>query len=312
MSMKAGPLVLVLVLPGCFLANRGVHQPTLDEVSSEGDAALDIVDRAEVLDGATEGVGGSVLDITTMGPGFWMNVSSGSLQSILRDNAPEGTEETEETDAPAGPGAATYEHMENALEALLTADRAVYSLLGEPASALWTVSLSPLEEIEPYLWSVEASVTAPDLQTAELRFNVAWVGVGWLADLRLTTSDGRYDDTLWCNGFVSEDGQTGWWDLYDDDDITAATEWLVEEGVLELGVAPLTWGAANGLSVDGDTLDFELSEAGGTVAYTDNETGFVSSVTVNPDHSGQALIDDYNDELPACWDENLADAVCAR
>ena len=306
MPLKASSLLVILSLPACFLAHRGVHQPRLDEVSSAGDAALDIVDRAAILADATEGSGGSPLDLSAMGPGFWLNMSSATLQGILRSSG------SDESDGPSGPGVETYEHMNNALEALLTADRVVYSMVGMTASAMVSVSLSSFEEVEPYLWSAEASTTAPDLQTAEVRLNVAWVGVGWLAELRLTTSDGSYDDTLWCNGFVSEDGQTGWWDLYDDDSVTAATEWLVEEGLLQIGVAPLTWGAANGLYVDGDILTYDLSQAGGTVAYTDTDTDFVSYVTVNDDYSGEALIDDYNDEELACWDENLADAVCAR
>ena len=36
---------------------------------------------------------------------------------------------------------------------------------------------------------------------------VAWVGVGWLSEMRITSDE--HDDQLWFNGFVSNDGANG-------------------------------------------------------------------------------------------------------
>jgi hypothetical protein len=307
--MRLGSVsLLALTLPGCSLLHWGAHRPTLDEVSAVGDAALDLVDRAAVLSDARDGAEGGPIDLAAQGSGFWLTIQTQALQSALRAQPDEAGEAAS---APLSPAAPTYAHAEAALEALLVGDQAIDAVLGTSADTLLAVASTELEEVDPGFWTGTARVDSPALGSAEARLHIGWVAVGWLAELRLSTDDGTWDDDLLANGFLAEDGGLGWWDVYEDDAIVAAMEWLLEDsGVFAAGIAPIAFDESAGMSVDGDILTVEVAARTGTITYEDNPAGTLSYVHVYDDASGEGSIDGYLDGAVFCWDASLADAAC--
>ncbi len=288
-------IALLVTLPVAFAACMGTpHTPTLDEVSSEADAAITLVDRSSVLEGAIEGEAGQDPDLSDPHSGFRMDINADGLEGSLGSTRG------------ADLSAETYLNVTMGLTALASADLVTIAVVGPPAAAVHIVLAGNIEQINDHLWSATNTIHGPDGNSITGEFNVAWVGVGWLAEMRLSSSDGFYDDTLWFNGFLSIEGAIGWWDIYlDGTDVAGVVEWIADgAGHAEFGIAALTGDAA------GDVLYYLLWEDHGYVAYYDDSASFESHVEVLPDYSGEVLLLDYNGSEPACWNTDLADADC--
>ena len=290
-------IALILSLPLVLAACEGPpHTPTLDEVSATADSAVTLVDRSSVLDGAVEGEVGDEPDLTSPHSGFRMDVNADGLEASMGASGARSTAGTAET----------YLNVTTGLLALATADAITVAVLAPPAAAIHIVLAGQIEQINDHLWSATNTIYGPSGSSITGEFNVAWVGVGWLAEMRLSSSDGLYDDTLWFNGFLSIEGAIGWWDIYEDGtDVVGVVEWVADgAGHGEFGIAALGGEAA------GDVLYYLLWEDHGYVAYYDDSAAFEHHVEVTPDYSGEVLLLDYNGSEPACWDALLADGEC--
>jgi len=271
------------------------HTPTLAEVSAEADAAVDLVDRDAELDGAVEGQAGENPDLDDPHSGFRMDVDANGIEAVYMADGPWNTSTLE-----------TYANVVTALIALDAADAVTLAVLGPPAAAIAIVLAGDVQQINDHLWSATNHITGPTGHTIAGEFNVAWVGVGWLAEMRLSSNDGVYDDTLWFNGFISVAGAVGWWDIYlDGTDVAGVVEWVDHgDGHSEFGIAALMGDAA------GDVLVYQLWESHGYVGYYDASEAFESHVQTETDFSGEVLLLGYNNEQPGCWDWSFADCVC--
>lgn len=280
---------------GSCLTEDEPHTPTLAEVSAEADAAVDLVDRDGELDGAVEGQAGEEPDLADPHSGFRMDVSANGIEAVYMAEGPWNTSTLE-----------TYEHVVMGLFALDAADAVTIAVLGPPAAAIAIVLAGQVTQINDHLWSAANQIQGPSGYTISGEFNVAWVGVGWLAEMRLTSSDGVYDDTLWFNGFISVAGAVGWWDIYvDGTDVAGVVEWIDgDDGHAEFGIAALEGDAA------GDLLYYLLWESHGYVGYYDASEAFESHVQTETDFSGEVLLFGYNNDQPACWDWSFADVAC--
>lgn len=297
MKLGARWLALIPSLPLVLAACEGPpHTPTLDEVSAEADSAVTLVDRSSVLGGAVEGEAGEEPDLTSPHSGFRMDVNADGLEASLGGSNSRDAQQDAET----------YANVATGLLALATADAITVAVLAPPAAAIHVVLAGDIEQINDHLWSATNTIYGPSGSSITGEFNVAWVGVGWLAEMRLSSSDGLYDDTLWFNGFLSIEGAIGWWDIYEDGvDVAGVVEWVADgAGHAEFGIAALAGDVA------GDVLYYLLWEDHGYVAYYDESTAFESHVEVTPDYSGDVLLLDYNGSMPACWDTAFADVEC--
>ena len=299
--MTRAALIPALLLTACQL-DAGVHQPTLADVSAEADAAVDLIDRSEVLAEAVENEAGEALDLAGTGAGFRLLVQADAIEDLAAEGEAAATGDSGE-DAPP-PGAGDYSHVMHAATAVLWAELAAATVVGPPAAAIAIAADGELTQIEPWLWNATNTVTGPEGQTATVDLYVAYIGVGWLAEMRLSTSDGAYDDTLWFNGFVSHYGALGWWDIYSGGAVVGVVEWATDGTDAQFGIAALAGEAA------GDVLGF--AEVGGErgVAYYDASADFEHYVYVAPDDSGEVLLSTYNGGALACWDTELRNTSC--
>lgn len=286
----------ILALTACLpVANEpaGPHQPTLAEVSTAADAALDLVDRDAVLATASEGAPGVAPDLANAPSAFFMQIDSEEMQAALES-------------ATGRRFIPTYENVFAAAAAVVVADLATVAVVGPPAAAIAFAGDGLLVEVTPSLWSATNIAVGPDGSSATLTLNVAYVGVGWLAEMRVTSSDGLYDNTLWFNGFLSADGALGWWDLYSGDVVAGVIEWIVlPDGSYEAAIGSLSG------DTNGDVLAYVGAATGeSAVAYDDASAGFLSYVLLRPDNSGETALLDFKGGARSCWDTAWADAAC--
>lgn len=295
---------LLLLAPTLALACSGdlPHTPTLDEIDPSADGALDVVDRDAALAGASEDEAGPVLDLSDPASGFRMDISGHHVAEEL-EAAGASDAEGDGDGAPAEP--ATYQAITTGLLAVGAADLAAALVVGPPAAAIAIALDGEISQVDERLWSATNSVTSAQGVTVTADFNVAWVGVGWLAEMRISSDDGTYDDTLWFNGFVSLEGALGWWDLYADGQVVGVVEWIADgEGNGQAGIAATAGAAA------GDVLYYLALDGEDHVGYYDASEDFESYVHVDVDRSGEVVLLDRNDSLPLCWDAEYADVSC--
>lgn len=276
------------------------HVPTLAEQSDEGDGALDLVDRTAALAGSLEAAdasGGPALDLAGAPPGFAMAVDSRGM------NDTSGLASGSYADAPAGP--ATQFNLFHAAAMVTVADAHTALLIGVPAAAAAIALDGTTTEITTNVWASSNTVSDGTTSVTGL-FVVAWVEVGWLAEMRLWSSDGRYEGNLWYRGFLSRDGDLGWWDFYDESRrLAGVIEWTDDgQGNSQLGLA-----ATNGPEA-GDVLLYLFEGGTGFVGYHDEDVDQDYSVFGAADHSGELVDPAYNGGAPACWDAGGNDAPC--
>lgn len=307
MSLHRSLAPLTLISFGLALACGGgestapeYRTPLLSELAPDADGLLDVVDRSSTLAGAKEAADatpGPALDLATLPAGFGMDADSRGLDTT------EGYTTGAYLDAPAGPG--TFNNLVHAAAMVAIADATTATIVGVPAAAIDIAIHGQVTQIDDNVWAATNSVSDGTTTVTGL-FVVAWVEVGWLAEMRLWSSDGRYDNTRWFTGFVSWDGALGWWDVYDAQGTLAGViEWLAAaNGDGELGIA-----ATSGESA-GDMLGYLFLDDTAWVGLHDASAAEDYWVEVAADHSGESRAPDYNGGAPACWDANGYDAPC--
>lgn len=295
-TLLAASLPLIaLAAPGCELGDRP-HVPLLEELSADADAAVELIDRDAALDGALDydlADAGEALDLGGAPAGFLLQIDSADIQSI--DDAV--------TDGAAMP---SISNVVTATWLAALADLATAAVVGPPAAAVAITTRGTVEQLEPNVWVANNTLTGIDGSSVSGEFVVAWVGVGWLAEMRISSSDGTYDDTLWFNGFLSYGGALGWWDIYTaDGELAGVVEWSGDGSNAQFGIAAISGPAA------GDLLSYwALADGERGVAFYDADIAEEAWVIVNPDLSGELRAHNYNEGEPACWDTDFYDAEC--
>ncbi len=276
--------------------------PALEDLGSSDDA-LGQVDRTAALEGALApdlASIGAPFDFATAPQGFRLAVDSAGAETI--DDDVDGGDTANE--APAGPSY-TYNNVVHGAAMVLVADAATSYVVGVPAAAIAVTMDGESEEIAPNVWAATNTVVYGGGSVTGL-FVVAWVEVGWIAQLRLWTSDGRLNNTLWLDGFVSADRQFGWWDMYDEaGSAVGALEWLGDgAGNGEFGIAAFQGDSA------GDVLGYSFLDGDAAVGFHDQSLGYDYWVNVHPDNSGSLQDPQYAGGVESCWDTEKMDAAC--
>ena len=252
-----------------------------------GDAEEDVVDRATALEGALppdQAPDGEALDMSAQMAGFALTIDSKSEVGSLQDEAPPER-------------SATYQNVWHGVAMAAIADAATLLVVAPPAAAIDIVGHGVVGPIGKNLWGATNTVTDSSGRSVTGLFVVAWVGVGWVCEMRLWTSDGEYDNTRWFDGFVSADRHLGWWDLYD---VSGTNVGVVEWADDGLGNAEFGIAATSGDSA-GNLLTYTFADTGDAyVAYHDH-TGSDYWVSVNADKSGSEQAPDFNGGAEACW-----------
>ncbi len=275
--------------------------PTVAEIAASGtatDAPLNEVDRAAELAEATDAPlasTGAPLDFAAAPHGFRLDVQSAEP-------------------APSTPasGSGSYTNVVHAAAMVLSADASTAIVLSIPSAAIAVTLAGPSAQIAPNVWASTNTVTIHDdtgNHSVTGLFVLAWVDVGWIAQLRITDAASGYDNTPWLNGFVSADRQVGWWDMVDrDGNAVGALEWADDgAGDGEFGIAGVSNGAV------GNVLVYAAQDGEAAVGYHDAGAAAGAqdySVDVLADGSGSLVDPQYNAGSSACWDTSREDAAC--
>ena len=296
--MRNALRISVLGFTGAWILACGsgdsVNIPTLDIVSDDADREIELVDRSVALDGALNwdvAEVGEGIDFAAAPEGFYLKIDAEEVDAIGEDG-----------DVPP-PG--DYDNFAAAWAAVVWADVITFTVVAPPAIAIAVASDGEITQLEPNVWYAENTVPLNGVNVTT-HFAVAWVGVGWLAEMRISSDDGTYDDTLWFNGFLAYGGGLGWWDFYDaNGDLGGVVEWIADgQGNAQFGIAALTGDEA------GSWLSYAFLEGTALVeahSGPDNEDAWVF---VDADQSGEVRLPDYNGGEPACWDIDLINTPC--
>lgn len=301
--LLAAPSLALLAACGP-LGSAPAHVPLLSEVSAEADAQLALVDRALALDGALDAAvapAGRAIDLGAAPEGFTLSFDGSDVQD-LGDEAPAG--------APAP--TATFANVRHGVAMAAMADLAATAVVGPPALAIHVVRQGRVRQVAPNVWTATNSVRDGERELTGT-LTAAWVNVGWLAEMRVTSSDGVYTDHKWFSGFLSHEGGIGWWDLYGaDGQLAGVVEWFADgQGHAEFGIAAM---AGEGV---GDTLSYWRADDEHLIVYDDASEGEEAWVYVAPDRSGEMRLVNVNGGEPGCWaglDAEIpyADTPCAE
>jgi len=282
----------VCVTIGCTLPKEAPSYPTLEEVSDEGDVALDLVDRSAELSGsanadvASQGV---ALDLANSSDGFRLNVNADDVKSLNSSEAPPPTW----ANVVQGVAMATF------------ADLITLAVIAPPSTAIGITANGTITQDPEYpnVWYATNSVDINNVNV-DGTFTVAWVGTGWLAEMRITSADGTYDNTKWFSGYVNNQGTLGWWDFYDVNGTHAGVvEWISDgEGNGEFGFG-VTLGEHAGKSITYWSLDGEALISSDDI----NDASQHAHVYAAADKSGEVVAPDFNGGLPACWAAEAAE-----
>ncbi len=282
-------VLLPLLLTGLFACEEAPQDaaPRLDAIT-EGDLDVDLVDRAQVLENAGDYdmvEVGLPMDLVNAPAGFTLAIDGGELG----------------TDAP--PPDWGYENWLAGATAVVWADAVAGAIIAPPAIAIGIAVDGEVTQIAPNVWQATNAVPLEG-ETITTIFTVAWVGTGWLAEMKL--ADTRGNAGVWFNGFLSYDGNLGWWDFYQNGDLAGVVEWIDggEEGA-QFGIA-----RTNGADA-GSLLTYIMSPDLNAIYAYDAGNGQDSWVTVTPaDNAGEVRLPDYNAGNPACWDTNFRNVEC--
>lgn len=271
--------------------------PVLDEAAT-GDEQVDLVDRSAVLAEAAEAEDapdGVALDLNAAGDGFLMKIDSAEEIGTLDDDLRR---------------AATYDAVVHGVAAAAFADAVVALVVAPPAAAVEIVRNGTVTEVSKNVW-IATNTVSDGTNSVTGTFVVAWVGVGWLAEMRLTSSDGTWSGQPWFNGFVSVENAVGWWDFYDPaGTLGGVVEWVADgEGNGQFGIAATAGENA------GDVLSYSFVDGVARIDFYDASADDTAWVQANADKSGEVRLPDYNGGVAACWDaeaaaEPYADVTC--
>lgn len=289
-------LLLAWMALGCtYDEETNPHLPGFADISSTADGYVDLVDRDAALEGAVEQTeGGEPIDIAGATDFFRVDIDADDLMSLADalDTTP-----------------SSYDNLNIGMEVLANVDLELASRLGSHGTALSTMDNVTLKEWEDWLWSGEQAITNDVGDTVTARFNVHWVGTGWLMEMLQTSSDGIYDDTMWFNGYYAADGSLGWWDFRRAGGIYAVLEYVGDVGGGEAKVYFATTDQA------GDEFDYTWTAPKvGDVVFSDEQpppnAPLPWSASFAADRSGMATMPDYQEIITVCWDSKLQNAAC--
>jgi len=286
--MRFLALAAVIALSGC--AQSPVDYPVLADVSPEADALVGVVDRTAVLADAVDAdlaPRGGAMNLADAGAAFSLDVSR------LTDAGPEGRSDNPYANVLAGAVASTGAYA------------MTVGVMAPPAIAIGIVADGQVQRVAENVWQAQRTVPVSGQQVTGT-FTVAWVAVGWLAEMRLKTEDGTWNDDLWFTGFVGPQGGIAWWDLYDRGNLVGVVEWLGDgQGNAHLGLA-----AVDGPNA-GSAISWMFTDAGvARVDAVDGATLEEAWVQHNGDDSGEVRLPDFNEGEVACWDVDLLNTPC--
>ncbi len=285
-------LVALVTLTACGTAEQTPavqdDTPQLQDART-GDAELDLVDRSLALQDALAAdlaPVGPAFDAGAMPDGFYMAVSG---------------EELAGTDA-APPPSWGYDNYLAGVAGVLAADAVAIAAIAPPATAIAIAADGLVVPIAPNVWQATNTIDVEgEAVTAD--FTVAWVGTGYLAEMRI--SNDSMSGERWFAGYVSADGDLGWWDFYDQGQMVGVVEWIDTADAGQFGIAVTGGDAAGSLItyVDGYDLD--------AIYAFDGKRGEDAWVVVAPNRAGEVRLPDFNGGVPACWDADLLNTECA-
>ncbi len=275
-----------------------VLPPALADLAATSDGEVDVVDRAAALSGAIDAdqaPPGLPLDLAGAGRGALLDIDSAAEVGSLSSEVPR----------------ATFNNVLQGVAMAGAADLITGLVIAPPAAAIGITSRGLVVPLGNNSW-VATNAVSDGIRTVSGTFVVAWVGVGWIAEMRLSSTDGAYNNTRWFNGFVSADKRIGWWDLYDVyGNVAGVVEWVDDgAGNSEFGIAATSGDNA------GDVLAYAYQDDGDAyVGYHDASRLEDLWVHVAPDQSGDLRSPDYAFGAVSCWasataTEPYADAVC--
>ncbi len=288
-------LAVVTASTAALLACEPVEQ-VADPVPSLGDVVLDadevgLVDRQAALAGASEpGLAdeGLAIDLQEAGDGFLFAFSGQGMVDAPNDTARD-----------ADP---TYQNVWAGVAAVAFAETIRIGVTAPPRVAMAVAVQGTVEQVEFNVWRAENTIELPagDLTT---HFTVAWVGVGWLAEMRVTDAD--RDHALWFTGFVSNDLTVGWWDIYDNGVVAGVVEWdIVGPEQTRFDIAATAGPHA------GAWLSYQFLGDHARIDAFDAATQEDAWVMVRDDESGEVRLPDFKQGEVSCWDAGHADAIC--
>lgn len=286
-------LILLACVPTGGPAAPTYHVPLLAEQSATADGELAQVDRTTALAGALD------YDQSTLGTMF-ADAGEGGLAMDY-----DSTELEAVDDGASGGLPSDYDNVLKGAEAVIVANTVGTVVLGVPAAAVAIALQGTVVGQEDNVWAATNTVSDGQ-QSVTGTWVVAWVGVGWLAEMRLWSSDGQYTGQPWFNGFLSADQTLGWWDVYDVYGTqTGVVEWIAPDADnAELGIAALSGEDA------GDVLAWVHAPEDDAVTFHDASAGEDAWVIAHADLSGEVRLADYNGGVPACWGVDRKDADC--
>ncbi|MCO4747320.1 MAG: hypothetical protein KC912_21150 [Proteobacteria bacterium] len=291
--LLASSLVLPLAFSlACGQAESPVAIPVLADVSfAQSDVGL--VDRETELAEAVDydlATAGSGIDMRNAGQGFTIDFNG---QVVVE------TGEAAEVPPPA------LTHFQAAWGGVVAADLFTLAVVGPPRLAIGVAAAGTVTEVQPNVWNATNTVDINGLPvTANL--TVAWVGVGWLAEMRITDPVNGLHNAKWFSGFLAVNGAVGWWDLYDGHGThTGVVEWIGDgQGQGQFGIVATAGDAA------GSALSYTFDRGTARVDHYDAATAQDSWVFLDTDQSGEVRLPDHNAGEVGCWDTALADAPC--
>ncbi|MBW2257983.1 MAG: hypothetical protein JRI25_25740 [Deltaproteobacteria bacterium] len=232
---------------------------------------------------------GDALDLDRAPEGFHLDFDGGEIVEADGGTAGSGT---------------LYVNFHHAALATAAADLVTAAVVLPPAWAIGVTANGTVTQEKPNVWKAENTIQLGG-QEVTGHFTVAWVGIGWLAEMRVSSDD--LDHALWFNGFLAYGGGLGWWDFYDDGQLVGVVEWIADgQGNAQFGMAALAGDAA------GSVLSYAFTAADtARVDFHDGVTGEDSWVALAADRSGEVRLPNYNQGEAACWDVAFLNTECA-
>ncbi|MCB9766481.1 MAG: hypothetical protein H6739_42295 [Alphaproteobacteria bacterium] len=288
MTRTACLAVALTLAVACAPAGQQDLTPRLSGVSAEGDAQLDLVDResalADALD-AEQADLGEALALADAPGAFRLEIEASEVHAI-RDDMAQGPP----------PPLPSFANVLQGIAMTGVAELSVAAIVAPAAAAIHVTAQGQITQVAENIW-VATNTVSDGERLVTGRWAVAWVGVGWLAEMRITSSDGAYNNHRWFAGFLSADDNLGWWDVYDNGgNLAGVIEWLADgQGNGEIALI-----ATQG-DVAGDTLSFWSLDGEQLVALHDASADDDAWVYVDVDRSGEARAPDFNAGQPGCW-----------
>ena len=283
------PVAVLVALAACEAPADSGAPPLLEDISTAR-TSLDLVDRVSALDGAVDfhlADIGVAADFTT--DASRLAVTGSGL--VDTDGLPTERDATFE-----------YSNVYAGAATLAWAEGVRVGVVNPPQVAIGFAVSGDVVQLEPNVWVAQNSVDLPE-GTLTTTFAVAWVGIGWLGEMRY--SDATHTDELWFNGFVSADGNLGWWDLYFDQGESAVVEWIGDgQGTGQFGI-----GVTAGEHV-GSQLSYLFAPQFGRIDFLNGSTGEHAWVQGHEDGSGAVRLDEFNDGEESCWAADGVNVLC--